>query len=298
MSTIIRPVWAGKPKPVVLAMKAVAIVLILAVVLFPFLVVFSTSVSSNADVTAAGGYVVWPKSFDLSAYTQILSGGVVTRAIVVTLLVTAVGTGISLASTVLAAWALSRTGSLFQRPILTFVLLTFLFTPGLIPLYLVVKQLGLLDNYWALILPSAFSVFNMVVVRGFMMSIPQELIDSAKIDGAGEFRILWQMVLPLSRAVIAVVGLFYAVGYWNAFFNALLYLSDSTKWTLQLVLRTYVLQGSSLVSGAGTGDSTVAPPAQSVQMAVVMIAIIPILAAYPLVQRHLTKGVLTGAVKG
>ncbi|MEG8036136.1 MULTISPECIES: carbohydrate ABC transporter permease [unclassified Curtobacterium] len=297
MSTIARPVWAGKPTPVVLALKAVAIVLILAVVLFPFLIVFSTSVSSQADVTAAGGYVVWPRSFDLSAYVQILSGGVVTRAVVTTLLVTVVGTVISLASTVLAAWALSRQGSLFQRPLLTFVLITFLFAPGMIPLYLMVKQLGLLDNYWALILPSAFSVFNMVVVRGFMMSIPQELIDSAKIDGAGEFRILWQLVLPLSRAVIAVVGLFYAVGYWNAFFNALLYLSDSTKWTLQLVLRTYVLQGSSLVSGAGS-DASMQPPAESIQMAVVMIAIIPILAAYPLVQRHLTKGVLTGAVKG
>ena len=285
MSTIVRPAWAGKPKPVVLGLKAVGIVLILAVVLFPFLIVFSTSISSQDDITAAGGYVVWPRSFDLTAYVQILSGGVVTRAVVVTLLVTVVGTAISL------------TGSLFQRPLLTFVLITFLFAPGMIPLYLMVKQLGLLDNYWALILPGAFSVFNMVVVRGFMMSIPQELIDSAKIDGAGELRVLWQIVLPLSRAVIAVVGLFYAVGYWNAFFNALLYLSDSTKWTLQLVLRTYVLQGSNLVSGAGS-DATMQPPAESIQMAVVMIAIIPILAAYPMVQRHLTKGVLTGAVKG
>ncbi|MCL2728783.1 MAG: carbohydrate ABC transporter permease [Actinomycetia bacterium] len=296
MSTVRRPVWAGKPKPVVLALKGVAVALLLAVILFPFLIVFSTSVSNKDDITAAGGYVVWPKSFNVSAYSQILSGGIVTRAIVVTALVTLVGTAISVSSTVLAAWALSRPGSLFQRPLLTFVLVTFLFTPGLIPLYLVVKQLGLVNNYWALILPSAFSVFNLVVVRGFMMGIPKELIDSAKMDGAGEFRVLWQIVLPLSRAVIAVVTLFYAVGYWNAFFNALLYINDSTKWTLQLVLRTYVLQGSSLVSGVG--DTTIHPAAQSVQMAVVMIAIAPIALAYPFVQRHLTKGVLTGAVKG
>ncbi|WP_328468939.1 carbohydrate ABC transporter permease [Streptomyces sp. NBC_00448] len=296
MSTVRRPVWAGKPKPVVLALKCVAVVVLLAVILFPFLIVFSTSVSSNDDITAAGGYVVWPKSFNLSAYSQILTGGIVTRAIVVTALVTLIGTAISVSSTVLAAWALSRPGSLFQRPLLTFVLVTFLFTPGLIPLYLVVKQLGLVNNYWALILPSAFSVFNLVVVRGFMMGIPKELIDSAKMDGAGEWRVLWKIVLPLSRAVIAVVTLFYAVGYWNAFFNALLYINDSTKWTLQLVLRTYVLQGSSLVSGVG--DTTIHPAAQSVQMAVVMIAIAPIALAYPFVQRHLTKGVLTGAVKG
>ncbi|GAA1735184.1 carbohydrate ABC transporter permease [Brachybacterium phenoliresistens] len=294
MSTISRPVWAGKPQPVVLALKAFTIVLIMIVILFPFLVVVSTSLSSTEDITAAGGYVVWPRSVSLDAYRQILAGGIVTRSIVITTLVTVVGTALSVICTVLAAWALSRR-TFFQRPVLMFVLLTFLFSPGMIPLYLMVKQLGLLDSLWALILPGAFSVFNMVVVRGFMMGIPQELVDSAKIDGAGELRILRQIILPLSRAVIAVVALFYAVGYWNSFFNALLYLDDTSKWTLQLVLRTYVLQGSPL---AGASTDAVAAPPQSLQMAVVMIAIIPILLAYPLVQRHLTKGVLTGAVKG
>ncbi|MEV5200604.1 carbohydrate ABC transporter permease [Streptomyces sp. NPDC053720] len=295
MSTIVRPAWQGKPKPVALALKALAVVLALALVLFPFLIVFSTSVSDSESITEAGGFVLWPDSFTLDAYTQVFEGGVVTRAVVVSTLVTVVGTAISLTATVLAAYALSRRGALFQRPLLTFVLVTFLFTPGMIPLYLTVKELGLLDSYWALVLPTAFSVFNMIVVRGFMMGIPQELIDSAKIDGAGEFRILWHISLPLSRAVVAVVGLFYAVSYWNAFFNALIYLNDSTKWPLQLVLRTYVLQGSALVD---SGGDQAAPPAQSVQMAVVLIAIVPILLAYPLVQRHLTKGVLTGAVKG
>ncbi|UVY82727.1 carbohydrate ABC transporter permease [Brachybacterium sp. NBEC-018] len=294
MSTVVRPVWAGKPQPVVLLLKALAILVALTVVLFPFLMVISTSLSSAADVTAAGGYVLWPRSVTFEAYEQILSGGLVTRAILVTAAVTAAGTTISVASTVLAAWALSRP-SFFQRPVLMFVLLTFLFSPGMIPLYLMVKQLGLLDSLWSLILPSAFSVFNMIVVRGFMMGIPQELVDSAKIDGAGELRILLRIILPLSRAVIAVVALFYAVGYWNSFFNAMLYIDDTSKWTLQLVLRTYVLQGSSLVEAS---TDSVTPPAQSIQMAVVMIAIIPILCAYPLVQRHLTKGVLTGAVKG
>jgi len=294
MSTVVRPVWAGKPQPVVLLLKALAILVALTVVLFPFLMVISTSLSSAADVTAAGGYVLWPRSVTFEAYEQILSGGLVTRAILVTAAVTAVGTTISVASTVLAAWALSRP-SFFQRPVLMFVLLTFLFSPGMIPLYLMVKQLGLLDSLWSLILPSAFSVFNMIVVRGFMMGIPQELVDSAKIDGAGELRILLRIILPLSRAVIAVVALFYAVGYWNSFFNAMLYIDDTSKWTLQLVLRTYVLQGSSLVEAS---TDSVTPPAQSIQMAVVMIAIMPILCAYPLVQRHLTKGVLTGAVKG
>jgi len=294
MSTIQRPVWAGKPKPVALALKALALVFILAIILFPFLIVFSTSVSTKNEIDAAGGFVVWPTSFTLDAYKQVLTGGVVTRSVGITILVTVIGTAISLCSTVLAAWGLSRPGSLFHRPILGILLVTFLFTPGLIPVYLMVKQLGLLDSYWALILPGAFSVFNLVIVRGFMMGIPKELIDSAKIDGAGEWRILGTIVIPLSRSVIAVVGLFYAVGYWNAFFNAMLYLSDTSKWTLQLVLRTYVLQGTALVQD----PSAAPPPAQSIQMAVVLIAIVPILLAYPLVQRHLTKGVLTGAVKG
>lgn len=289
-----RPAWANKPTPIALALKALAVVLVLAVVLFPFLVVISTSLSSADDVRAAGGYVLWPRSITFEAYEQILAGGLVTRSILVTALVTAVGTAISVTTTVLAAWGLSRR-TFFQQPALMMVLLTFLFAPGMIPLYLVVKQLNMLDSLWALILPTAFSVFNMVVVRGFMMGIPQELVDAAKIDGAGEFRILVQLIAPLSRAVIAVVTLFYAVAYWNAFFNALLYINDTSKWTLQLVLRTYVLQGSSLVSST---TESVAPPVQSIQMAVVMIAIIPILCAYPLVQRHLTKGVLTGAVKG
>ncbi|ATG55826.1 ABC transporter permease [Brachybacterium ginsengisoli] len=294
MSTITRPAWAGKPRPVALVLKSVTIVLILAVILFPFLTVISTSLSSAEDVAAAGGYVVWPRSVSFEAYQQVLSGGIVTRALLITAGVTAVGTALSVTVTVLAAWGLSRR-TFFQGPVLMTVMLTFLFAPSMIPLYLVVKQLGLLNSLWSLILPGAFSVFNMVVVRGFMMGIPQELVDSAKIDGAGEFRILRQIIVPLSRAVIAVVALFYAVGYWNAFFNAMLYIDDTAKWTLQLVLRSYVLQGSSLV---GTSTDSVAPPPQSVQMAVVMIAIIPILMVYPFVQRHLTKGVLTGAVKG
>lgn len=294
MSTIQRPVWAGKPTPIAIGLKGLAIIVLLAVILFPFLIVFSTSVSSQADIIAAGGFVVWPRSFTLASYVDVLSGGIVSRSIIITALVTLVGTAVSLTSTVLAAWGLSRTSSLFHRPILGMVLLTFLFTPGLIPVYLVVKQLGLLNNYAALIFPAALSVFNLVIVRGFMMNIPTELVDAAKIDGAGEFRVLLRIILPLSKSVIAVVGLFYAVGYWNAFFNALLYLNDSTKWTLQLVLRTYVLQGSSLISDTATAP----PPSQSIQMAVVLLAIIPILAVYPFVQRHLTKGVLTGAVKG
>ena len=288
--------WAGKPSTLSRIAKGIAVVLTCVLILFPFLVVVSTSLSDADALRAAGGYVVLPKGITFAAYQQILAGGSVTRAVVITGGVTLVGTAISIVTTVLAAWALSRPGSLFHRSILNYVLVTFLFVPGIIPLYLVVKSFGMLDTYWSLILPTAFSVFNLVVVRGFMMGLPQEVIDAARIDGAGEWRLLVQVVVPMCRAVIAVVTLFYAVGYWNSFFNALLYLSDTSKWTLQLLLRTYVLQGSTLV--ANDPGQSITPPSESIQMAVVVIAIVPILAVYPLVQRHLTKGVITGAVKG
>lgn len=289
-----RPAWAGRPTKVGSLLRAIAVLMLCAAVLMPFLVVISTSLASQEQIDANGGFVIFPTSVSFQAYEQIFNGGVVTRALVISALVTITGTVVSLGSTVLAAYGLSRTGSLFQKPLMTLVLLTFLFTPGIIPLYLMVKQVGLLNNWWALILPVAVNAFNLVIVRGFFMNIPQELIEAARIDGAGEWRTLFQIVAPLSKAVIAVVGLFYAVSYWNAFFSAMLYLNDSTMWPLQLVLRTYVLQGSALVSDT----MATLPPAQSIQMAVVVIAVLPIVAVYPFLQRHMSKGVLTGAVKG
>jgi putative aldouronate transport system permease protein len=175
------------------------------------------------------------------------------------------------------------------------VLFTLLFAPGLIPSYLMVKELGLIDSYWALILPVCVNAFNVIVVRSFFMDIPQELIDSARIDGASEFTILNKIVLPLSRAVIAVVSLFYAVGYWNAFFNAVLYLNDNSKWPLQLVLRTFVVQGQTYQQSL---DGSIPPPQAALQMAILVVSIVPILIVYPFLQKHFAKGMLTGAVKG
>lgn len=289
-----RPAWAGRPTLWGSGFRAIAVILLCAVVLFPFLIVISTSLATQDQINANGGFVIFPTEVSFQAYEQIFNGGVVTRALLVSALVTITGTAISLLTTVLAAYGLSRTGSLFQKPLLTIVLLTFLFAPGIIPLYLMVKQMGLLNNYWALILPVAVNAFNLVIVRGFFMNIPKELMEAARIDGAGEWRTLFQIVAPLSKAVIAVVGLFYAVSYWNAFFSAMLYLNDSTMWPLQLVLRTYVLQSTPLVSDT----LATLPPAQSIQMAIVVIAVLPIVAVYPFLQRHMSKGVLTGAVKG
>jgi multiple sugar transport system permease protein/putative aldouronate transport system permease protein len=212
--------------------------------------------------------------------------------------ITLVGTAVSLISSTLLAYSLSRQGSFAQKPMLALVLLTLLFSPGLIPNYLVVKEFGLLDSYWALILPAALSGFNVIVLRAFFMGIPGELIDSARIDGAGHLMIFGRIVLPLSKAVLAVIGLFYAVGYWNAFFNAMLYMNDSAKWPLQLVLRTYVINNAELGASDLGATVDVVPPQPSIQMAILVVTIVPILIVYPFLQRHFAKGVLTGAVKG
>ncbi|MBM9509063.1 carbohydrate ABC transporter permease [Actinacidiphila acididurans] len=288
----------GRPSSLGRLAKAVVLTLCCAVVVVPFAGILATSLADRAEITRAGGFVLVPHGVHLAAYRAVLSGGVVTRALVISLLVTAVGTALSLAATALLAYGLSRTDSVGHRPLLMVVLFAVLFGPGIIPSYLVVKQFGLLDSYWSLILPVMVNAFNVVVVRAFFMELPAELLDAARIDGAGDWTVLWRVVLPLSRAVLAVIGLFYAVGYWNSFFNALLYLNDTSKWPLQLVLRTYVVNNTSLgVDQVGASGSSL-PPQTAIQMAILVISLVPVLVVYPFVQRHFGKGVLTGAVKG
>ena len=199
------------------------------------------------------------------------------------------GTAFSLFCTVLAAYGLSRRGTLFQRGLLTFVLLTLLFGPGMIPVYLMVKNLGMLNTYWALIIPAAVSAFNLVIIRGFIQGIPSELFDAARIDGASEWRVLWSVVIPLSKAAIAVVGLFLAVGYWNNYFGPLLYLNDSNMWPLQLLMRSFVLQNN-ITSTSSPLPGAAMPPQQAVQMALVVIATVPILCVVPLPHQAHVQG--------
>ena len=284
----------GTPSPTVQALKVAAIAMIGVVMLYPFLYVIMFSFADAGSVTS--GQLI-PTSFSTAAYESIFAGGVVTRSLMVTAGITIVGTLLSLlftshpsptASPAPATspsrkapwcWCCARCFRRRDHPELS-----------------ADKQLGLLDSYWALILPGLISAFNMIVMRNFFMELPQELLESARIDGASEFRIFGSIVLPLSKAVLAVIALFYAVGYWNSFFNALLYINDTTKWPIQLVLNQYVVQGNAM-SDLQAPDRP-APPAQTVQMAIVVVATVPILIVYPFAQRFFTKGVLTGAIKG
>lgn len=296
-----RPAWQEKPSIAVTVSKVVTLTVVMLAVLFPLWTILVTSFSTQSAINDAGGLVIIPSGLTAVAYQQILSGGVVTRAIGVTLFVTGVGTALSVSVSVLAAWGLSRPGSLLHRPILFLIIITMFFGAGIIPMYLLVSGLGLINSLWALILPTAVSAFNILIVRNFFQGIDRAIIDSARIDGAGEWRILTTIVAPMSKAVIVVVALFYGVGYFNAFFNAILYINDNDKWPLQLVLRAYVLQGQSFVNSGAT--DTVAldqaqPASLAIQMAVVVLAVVPILVIYPFVQRHFKNGILIGAVKG
>lgn len=289
-----RPVWKEKPSPLYQSIKAVVLVLFSISILAPMLLVVSTSLADNEQLVAAGGFVMWPERPTLEAYQTIFRGPMVLQSLGVSLFITVVGTLLALFVTITMAYATSRS-VLFGRPVILAILFTLLFAPGLIPSFLMIRELGLLDSLWSLILPGAFGAFNFVVMRSFFMNIPGELIESARIDGASDWQILWKIVLPLSKAVVAVVGLFYAVGFWNSFFNALLYINDHSKWPIQLLLRNFVVQGSGAADQLGI---TTAPPPQSIQMAVVVVALVPILMVYPFLQKHFAKGVITGAVKG
>lgn len=298
-----RPVWQERPSVATQGAKSGTIAVILLIIAFPIYSIVLTSFSNQAAVNIAGGLVVWPHGLTLSAYKLIAEGGVVGRALVISVLITVVGTAFSMIVTILAAYGLSRAHSFGHKAILWFMMITMFFSGGIIPLFLVVSALGGFDQYWALILPSAISVFNIIVMRAFFMNIASDMIESARIDGASEWKILWRIVLPTSKAVTAVIALFYGVAYWNSWFNILLFMpADSVKWPLQMVLYTYITQGNPM-PGTGTstiggfvGNQQIAP--LSIQMAVVTLTVVPILIVYPFVQKHFTKGVLLGAIKG
>lgn len=296
-----RPIWEERPTVAGKAAKAVTLVVLLSVFVVPTYAVVLTSLSTQASVNIAGGLVLWPHGITFEAYHQIFTNPVITHSLVVTAGITLGGTLLSMLISVLCAYGLSRRGSFLHRTILLTFVITMFFSGGIIPTFLVVSALGGYQNYWSVVLPSAVSVFNILVLRAFFMSTAQDLIDAARVDGAGHWRTLWSVVVPTSKPVLAVITLFYAVGYWGTFFNALLYLR-SDQWPLQVLIYTYTLQGNAMPgtgvtqTGQYAGHQQIAPLA--IQMAVVVLSLLPVLVAYPFVHRHLVKGMLVGAIKG
>jgi putative aldouronate transport system permease protein len=301
-STRRRPVWEEKPTAAGQAGKGITLTAVLVAIVFPVYCVVITSLSPQSSVNIAGGIVVVPHGLTLNAYREIFSDGVITRALVISLVLTAAGTALSMVVSVLCAYGLSRSRSFGHRTVLMLVIATMFISVGMIPSFIVTADIfhGY-QQYWALVLPTAVSAFNILILRAFYMNTANELIEAAKLDGAGEIRILFSIVLPTSKAVNAVIALFYAVGYWSSFFNVMLYMpADSSRWTLQYVLYTYVSQGTTMPgqNSATTFAGAAQPAPLSLQMCVVVLTLIPIVVFYPFVQKHFTKGMLTGAVKG
>ena len=267
------------------------------VCLYPFLNVLAYSVSGY-NAVLSGRVTFYPIDFNVDAYKQILGKTQIWMAMRSTVIVTLAGTALSLVLTILSAFALSRKDLPGRGFFTALILFTMYFSGGMIPTFLVVKNVGLFDSLPALFVPQAINVFNFIVMRTFFKNIPESLEEAARIDGASYLKVLIKMILPLSVPIIATIGLFYAVGYWNTYFDALLYIQKPELYTLQLRLRS-LLFGEELnnsnanAEGIGTQVMT-----QSLKMATVAISTIPILVIYPWLQKYFVKGVMIGSVKG
>jgi ABC-type glycerol-3-phosphate transport system permease component len=276
-------------------MNYTLLTLLVIVCVYPFLNVVAYSFSSNRAVLS-GKITFYPIEFQLDAYQQIITRGQIWVSIRVTAIVTALGTIIGLLLTVLAAYALSKKKLKGRTWITALILFTMYFSGGIIPTFLVVKNLGMYDNLTALFIPSAISVFNFIVMRTFFQELPESLEEAAHLDGANDITILTKIVLPLSLPIIATIGLFYAVGYWNEYFSALLYIQTPEKFTLQLRLRNLLFAEELGATGSeGLGQAVMA---ESLKMTCIVVGTIPILIIYPWLQKYFVKGVMLGSVKG
>ncbi|MEK4851538.1 carbohydrate ABC transporter permease [Paenibacillus sp. FSL H7-0756] len=271
------------------------LVLIALVCLLPFINIIASSFATTQEVMAKR-FILFPTTFSLDAYRYILSTPTIFRGLGVSMGVTIAGTVVSMLLTALMAYGLSRRYLPARNTINFIVVFSMLFSGGMIPTFLVVKSVGLINSYGSLIFPVAVNAFNMIIMRNFFQALPDSLEESAKIDGSNDFGIFMRIMLPLALPSIATISLFYAVAYWNTYMNAILYMNDSAKWPIQVLLRQIVIVSSGMQAEGSSVD--IVPPAQTIKMAVIVIATVPMLAAYPFVQKHFTKGALLGAVKG
>lgn len=270
------------------------------IVLYPLLFVLSASVSNPAAVLN-GEMWLWPKDLALTGYKKVLENRDILTSYGNTLLYTVTGTAINVVMTVMAAYPLSRRDLRGRHWMTALMVFTMFFSGGLIPTYMLVKQLGMVNRFWALIIPNAVSVWNIIIMRTFFQSgIPNEIQEAAAIDGCSDFKTLWKIVLPLSMPILAVMVLFYSVGHWNAYFSAIIYLTDRELYPLQLILREILVQGQ-MEEMVNIGDSSHAQSimdAEAIKYAVVVVANLPILLLYPFLQKYFVKGVMIGAIKG
>lgn len=267
--------------------------------ILPFLYVVGGSFATEKELTEKA-FLIVPSEFSLNAYKFIIDDGRIFNGLKNSIIVTVWGTILAMVMTTTFAYPLSRNDFRGRNLALNLVIVTMVFSGGMIPGYLLVKSLGMLNSYWALTLPGAISAFNMVIIKNFFQNIPRELEEAATMDGGSDFDIFVKIVLPLSKPVLASISLFYAIGLWNDYFNCMLYINDSSKHTAQMILRSIVIlaQGFDLTGSRLDFGLAGAPPEQAVKLATTVVTTIPILIVYPFIQKFFTKGVMIGAVKG
>lgn len=272
---------------------------VMIVIMVPVLFVLAASFS-DPEYVLNGEVLLWPKGFTIEAYKRVFENKEIWRGYLNTIIYTVLGTSISLTLTILAAYPLSRKRLRGRNVIMLGIIFTMYFSGGMIPEYLLVRDLGIYNSMWALLIPTAISTYNLIVAKTFFEnSIPEEVYESVSIDGCGNIRTLFSIVLPLSKAIVAVLTLYYAVALWNSYYSALIYLRDEAKAPLQIILRNILLIGQT--EQMGTNDVGMAEKikfAESIKYAVIVVSSIPMLVIYPFVQKHFVKGVMVGAIKG
>ncbi|OUS78166.1 ABC transporter permease [Paenibacillus sp. MY03] len=264
--------------------------------LLPLLYVLSGSLTSDAELSLKK-VVLIPMEPTLDSYRYILKSGIILQSLMYSIWITVVGTAINIFSTAVMAYPLSRRTLRGRSVVMRLVIFTMLFSGGMIPSYLLVKELGMLNSYWSLWLPGAIAAFNLILMKNFFQELPDGIEEAAKIDGCNDMQILFRMALPLSMPSIAALTLFYAVSNWNSFFNALMYIQDSNKWPIQVWLQQIVILSQAGYDPNNSTTEFVKPP-ETVKLAVISVATLPILCIYPFLQKYFAKGVLLGSVKG
>ncbi|KPV55739.1 sugar ABC transporter permease [Paenibacillus sp. A3] len=278
--------------------NVVFLTLLMVLTIYPIVYVAFASVSDAASLMAHKGMLWKPLGFSLEAYASVFNNPMILKGYGNTLFVVIVGLAFNLSLTAFGAYALSRKSLRYRKPLMLFIVFTMFFSGGLIPFYFTVKGIGLADSLWALIIPHAINTFNLIIMKTSFEAIPDSLEESAKIDGANDFVILFRIMLPLSMPVIAVMMLYYGVSHWNSWFHAMIFLQDRSLYPLQLVLREILLQGEASSMAVGASDSDVAMLSVTLKYATIIVATVPILLVYPFLQKYFVKGALVGAIKG
>ncbi|MBP3361651.1 MAG: carbohydrate ABC transporter permease [Clostridia bacterium] len=266
------------------------------VMLYPMLYVVFASFSDATAFMKSSGLLYKPAGFSLEAYKLALGYPMLLRGYINTVFIIFFGVIIGIILTSIGAYGLTRKNVKLQQFLNISIIITMFFSGGMIPFYITVKDLGLTDNIWSLILPSAVSTFNLMILKVSFASIPDGLTESATIDGAGHFTLLFRIIMPVSKATLAVLVLYYAVGHWNSWFNAMMFIDDRNKYPLQLVLREVLITSDTSSMTAGTSDQEFI--GETIKHAVIVISTVPILCVYPFLQKYFTKGVMIGSVKG